>query len=219
MKKKIVLISLFILPIFVYVFFALASHNSLFLDTIRKDLPEIPTSWKTSNGDTVSLENKITIIGFPGQNKDDNKANFFNLNQKIYQKFKGFEDFQLVMVCPKGMEQDIEEIQLDIERMANLSGWKFVFAEQKDIINYFNEWNIQEKLTPEGSPNVFIVDKDKNLRGRNGKDLKGKTEYKESYYTTSGAQLHNEMTDDFKIILREYRLALKKNDPNRRKNG
>jgi hypothetical protein len=31
--------------------------------------------------------------------------------------------------------------------------------------------------------------------------------------------MHNELTDDFKIILREYRLALKKNDPNQRKKG
>ena len=42
------------------------------------------------------------------------------------------------------------------------------------------------------------------------KTKKGEEEYKESYNTISAADLHNEMTDDVKIILREYRLALKR---------
>jgi len=49
------------------------------------------------------------------------------------------------------------------------------------------------------------------LRGR--KDVK---EYKEGYDTTSPADLHNDMTDDVKIILAEYRFALKRNN-NKRK--
>ena len=56
------------------------------------------------------------------------------------------------------------------------------------------------------------MDKELNHRGRKGKNKKGKEEYKESYNTISAADLHNEMTDDVKIILREYRLALKKNN-------
>jgi hypothetical protein len=43
----------------------------------------------------------------------------------------------------------------------------------------------------------------RNLRGRKGKD------YKEGYSTFSPAELSNEM-DDFKVILYEYRAALKK---------
>jgi hypothetical protein len=56
------------------------------------------------------------------------------------------------------------------------------------------------------------VDKELNHRGRKGQNKKGQEEYKESYNTISAADLHNEMTDDVKIILREYRLALKKNN-------
>ena len=43
-----------------------------------------------------------------------------------------------------------------------------------------------------------------------------KEEYKEGYNTTLASELHNEMTDDVKIILREYRLALKKNKNERK---
>ena len=51
-----------------------------------------------------------------------------------------------------------------------------------------------------------------NLRGRKGKSVQGKPEYREGYNIQSSAELHNEMTDDVKIILAEYRLALKKNN-------
>ncbi len=57
-----------------------------------------------------------------------------------------------------------------------------------------------------GTPNVYIIDKERNLRGR--KDQK---DYKEGYNTFHPSELSNEMLDDFKIILYEYRAALKKN--------
>ena len=37
-------------------------------------------------------------------------------------------------------------------------------------------------------------------------------EFKESYNTISAADLSDAMTDDVKILLREYRLALKRNN-------
>jgi hypothetical protein len=52
---------------------------------------------------------------------------------------------------------------------------------------------------------VYILDKERNLRGKKVKD------YKEGYSTFSPAELSNEMLDDFKVILYEYRAALKKN--------
>ena len=39
-------------------------------------------------------------------------------------------------------------------------------------------------------------------------DKKGKPEYKEGYNTFHPADLSNEMLDDFKVILYEYRAAL-----------
>jgi hypothetical protein len=51
---------------------------------------------------------------------------------------------------------------------------------------------------------VYILDKERNLRGR--KKVK---DYKEGYSTFSPAELSNEMLDDFKVLY-EYRAALKK---------
>lgn len=219
MKKAFVLIVLFVMPIVIYMFFALASHNALFLDVIKKNMPELP-QWKNQNNEVVQLENKITILGFLGNQPQLSKGNLLNLNQKIFNKFKNFKDFQLLMICPLGTEEEIINVQKELKRYGAIDRWTFAFAEAADIQTYYNSLGLKEKIIAEqGSPFVYIIDKEKQLRGRNGKNKKGEQEYKESYDTSSASEMHNELTDDFKIILREYRLALKKNDPNQRKKG
>jgi hypothetical protein len=213
MKNKLVLVVLLALPIFIYMIFATASHNSLFLPTISKSNQEIP-NWKSYDKKIVKLRNKITILGFLGNNVIGNQGNIFNLNQKIYGKYVGFKDFQMVMLVQEGKEQDVKEL---LEKLSgfteNLTAWKFVFTTNKEIQSYYDSYKLKNKLDSNFSTSeVIIIDKDLNHRGRKGKNKQGKEEYKESYNTTSAADLHNEMSDDVKIILREYRLALKRNN-------
>jgi hypothetical protein len=137
----------------------------------------------------------------------------FNLNQKIYDKYVGFKDFQVVLVAQEGSQEKVQEL---VEKLGgfteNMSGYKFVFASPKEIQTYYDGFQLKGKLTSDFSTSeVIILDKDINHRGRKGKNKAGKDEYRESYNTTSAADLHNEMTDDVKIVLREYRLALKRN--------
>lgn len=214
MKNKLVLILLFVLPIAIYLIFSTATHNSLFLPTISKANADIPSNWVGLNQKKISMKDKITVLGFVGNNVIENRGNFFNLNQKIYNKYKGFKDFQMVMVTPKGNEAKAQQI---IEELApitgEMTGWKFVFATPEEIQNFYDSYKLVGKLDANfGTPAVLIVDKELNHRGRKGQNKKGQEEYKESYNTISAADLHNEMTDDVKIILREYRLALKKNN-------
>ena len=61
---------------------------------------------------------------------------------------------------------------------------------------------------------MFIIDKESKLRGRDD-DEDQKIKY--GFNTISVADLNNKMEDDVKIILAEYRLALKKNNANRSK--
>jgi hypothetical protein len=213
MKNKLVLILLFVLPIAIYLIFSTATHNSLFLPTISKANADIPANWVGLNQEKISMKDKITVLGFVGNNVIENRGNFFNLNQKIYNKYKGFKDFQMVMVTTVGNEAKAKQI---IEELApitgEMTGWKFVFATPEEIQTFYDSYKLVGKLdTNFGTPDVIIVDKELNHRGRKGKNKKGQEEYKESYNTISAADLHNEMTDDVKIILREYRLALKKN--------
>ncbi|WP_445455770.1 hypothetical protein [Flavobacterium sp. HNIBRBA15423] len=213
MKNKVVLIILFILPIVTYLIFASAKHNSLFLPTLSENNSEIPQDWTALRNEKVQLKDKITILGFTGTDMVEFKANMFNLNQKIYNKYFGFEDFQLVMIAPIGTEVEIQQMISELDRITeDMKGWKFVFATPDQIQRYHDSLHLKTSLNANaGTPNVIILDKNINHRGRIGKNKKGEEEFRESYNSSSAADLHNEMTDDVKIILREYRLALKKN--------
>ena len=124
------------------------------------------------------------------------------------------------MVTPKGNEAKAKQIIDELAPITGqMTGWKFVFASPEEIQSFYDSYKLTGKLDENlGTPAVIIVDKELNHRGRKGKNKKGVDEYKESYNTISAADLHNEMTDDIKIILREYRLALKKNK-NKRKDA
>lgn len=212
MKKYIVLTVLFALPICAYLFFASGVNSFAKLPTVTPNIKEL-SNWKALDGDTVCLKDKITILGFPGSEMLVNKGDAFNLDQKIYNKNREFADFQVVMIAPEGTEDQARQLKSELSGISDLKVWHYVFAKPEEIKAYYDALKLVGKLDNNlRTPNVFIIDKDLNLRGRKGKNKKGEEEYKEGYNTISAADLHNEMSDDVKIILAEYRLALKKNN-------
>ncbi|HSD13460.1 MAG TPA: hypothetical protein VLB74_02290 [Flavobacterium sp.] len=212
MKKYIVLTVLFALPICAYLFFSSGVNNFVKLPTLTSNVPEI-SQWTSLDGKPVSLKEKITILGFPGSEILKEKGNSFNLDQKIYNKNKEFQDFQVVMVAPIGAEGQAKELMTELGRISDLSKWHFVFAKPEEIKTFYSKLKLVGQLNENlATSNVYIVDKDLNLRGRKGKNKKGEVEYKEGYNAISAADLHNEMSDDVKIILAEYRLELKRNN-------
>jgi hypothetical protein len=210
MKKNIVLFVLFILPIVAYLFFAPGINSFTKLPTLTPKIPDFGDSWKDLNGKKITLNNKITVLGFSGTDLLKNRGNYYNLNNKIYERYHEFKDLQFVVVCPLGTENDAKKVLQAIAVATDTKEWYFVFAPKEEIKNYFLSLKLtKDKLNPDfGTPNVYLVDKDRNLRGRKVKELK---EYKEGYDTFHPSELGNEMLDDFKIILYEYRAALKKN--------
>lgn len=211
MKKKIVLTVLFVFPIVAYLFFATGVNSFMFLPTVTSNIPDI-NSWQSLNGEPVTLNEKITILGFTGTNVLQKKGDYFNLNQKIYNKNREFKDFQFVMIAPQGTQGQVAEILKGLKGLTDTSKWMFVFAPINEIDAYYQKLKLKGVLDNDhGTSNVFIIDKKRNLRGRKDKD-----EYKEGYDTSSPSDLYNEMTDDVKVILAEYRLALKRNNANRK---
>ncbi|AWH83964.1 hypothetical protein HYN59_02035 [Flavobacterium album] len=213
MKRKIVLVVLLILPLTMYVYFSMAKHNSLFLPVITKNVAEAPPG-KTLDDKPVHLKGKITIVGFLGKDIIKKKETIFNVNQKINNKYKDFTDFQLLMIVPDGAQDEVKQVISELKAMGDISNWKFIFAQPQDITDFYKSLKVREPLGADFSTyNIFILDKDSSLRGRKGKDKEtGEDEFKDAYNSFSAAELHNEMTDDVKILLREYRLALRKND-------
>ena len=210
MKKKIVLAILFILPVVVYLFFASGVNNFGRLPILVENVTDI--SRMDAN---VPLKDKITVLGFLGANVDDRQGNAFNLNQKIYKRFGEFNDFQMVMVVADGSEEQVENLKKELGKLSDIDKWKFAYGSKEEIQSYFNGLKTDLKLDETlATPFVFIVDKDLNLRGRNDDEEDG---VKYGFDTSSVAELNNKMVDDIKIILAEYRLALKKNNADRSK--
>lgn len=207
MKKNIVLFVLFILPIVAYLFFASGVNSFTKLPTITPKVADFG-NWKSLRGDVVRLDGKITVLGFSGTNLLVNRGNLFNLNQKIYQRYHTFRDLQFVMLCPLGTEKDAQAVLDALKAFTDVKQWNFVFATPEEIANFYKQMQLKSQLDSNyGTSNVFIFDKERNLRGR-----KDKEEYKEGYNTFHPAELSNEMLDDFKILLYEYKAALKKNN-------
>ncbi|MBQ0907228.1 hypothetical protein KBJ98_00770 [Flavobacterium sp. F-328] len=212
MKKNIVLFVLFILPIVAYLFFASGVNGYTKLPTITPNTADFG-KWETLDGKPITLTGKVTILGFSGFELLKNRGNLFNLNQKIYQRYHEFKDVQFVVLCPKGTEQDAKKVITALGAFTDVAQWRFVFATPEEISKYYAQLNLVEKLDDKfGTPKVYIVDKKRNLRGR--KLVKDEME---GYNTFHPAELSNEMLDDFKVILYEYRAALKKNNNASRK--
>lgn len=206
MKKNIVLFVLFILPIVAYLFFASGVNGYTKLPIITPKTADFG-NWKSLNGEKVSLNGKVTVLGFSGTDLLKNRGNLFNLNQKIYQRYHDFKDLQFVIICPIGTEGEAKKIVDAFAAFTDVSQWHFIFAPTEEIVAYYSQLKLVGKLDKNyGTSLVYILDKERNLRGR-----KQNKEYKEGYDTFHPADLSNEMLDDFKVILYEYRAALKKN--------
>ena len=208
MKKTFVLVVLFVLPIVAYLFFASGVTNFGRLPVISEsvlDIAEIAPGAK--------FRGKITVLGFLGSDVELKKGNAFNLNQKIYKRFYEFHDFQMVMVLPHGTEDKVDELKKELGNLVDIKNWIFVFAEEAQIKSLFASLKTDLSLDKAlSTPHVFIIDKDGNLRGRNNDEDEG---LKYGFNAVSVADLNNKMVDDVKIILAEYRLALKDNNAKR----
>ena len=162
-----------------------------------------------SNYSKIGFDNKISVLIFLGNNINDRQGDALNLNQKIYKRFYQFNDFQFVVICPLGSEQLAENLKNKLASGTNtdMINWNFIFLNPKLIVKLFKSLKTDNNLDYNyGSPYVYIVDKKLSQRGRN--DNNG---IKFGYDSRSVADINNFMLDDIKVILAEYRLALKKN--------
>ena len=204
MRKYIVLTILFVLPLVVYLFFASGINHFAQLPVLKNNITDV------SDYSQESFKNKITILGFFGSNVQDKHGDALNLNQKIYKRFYQFKDFQFLMIQPIGTDSLVLNLKNDLKRGTDtdLINWKFISLGNQELNSVFNSLNTDISLDSNyGTPYVFIIDRDGNLRGRD--DEEG---IKYGYDSRFVADINNNMVDDVKVILAEYRMALKKNN-------
>ena len=207
MKKYIVLAILFVFPLVVYLFFASGVNHFAKLPILTQDIEEV------TNYSKYQFKDRISILAFLGNNLENKKTLALNLNQMIYKRFYQFIDFQFLIALPAGIEAAAEQLKAEIAGVTgtDMSRWNIIFLNDDQLQSLFGSLHLPLKLDQNlSSPYVFIIDRDGNLRGRDDDDFVG-------YDARSAAEINNTMVDDVKVILAEYRLALKKYNQTRKR--
>tara|TARA_R110002072_G_scaffold301649_2_gene481853 strand:- start:688 stop:1398 length:711 start_codon:yes stop_codon:yes gene_type:complete len=210
-SRYIVLGILFFLPVTFLLMLYPATHNYAPLDIVNESVLDLQ-SFSSNSEEPIVLKEHITVLGFFGEDLVKNNTVALNLKELVYDKFKGFKKFQIVILMPKGTEIKAEKLKNEISSYEDLRFWHFVFGESNAIQDIFNSLkskvNLDEDLS---SSKVFIVDKDLNQRGRlddrTEKELeKNKPIYGlYSYDCIEVSEIKNKMSDDLRILLTEYR--------------
>ncbi len=215
MKKKLVLIGLFVLPVVAYLFFSSGVYNFAKLpiktqkiaDVDQFALREIKVP-KHSTDEPLSFKEKITLVGYLGDQLKANVGYTANLNLMIYKYFERYDDFQMVLFVNPGNEKAITDLKVELGRIFDVSKMRFVALSKEKARAHFKTLNTGLDLTPAGDhPDVFIIDRARALRA--GHDEKKINGY--GYDFTQAVEM-GYIKDDIKILLAEYRLALKKNN-------
>jgi hypothetical protein len=215
-KKYLVLGVLFILPITLYLFLSTGVNHFAKLPVLTENVKDL-NNFSTADGEQVSLSGNITILSFFGNDIRSKFGHIFNLAHKIYKPYHQFEDLQFVVVLQNGSEDLVEELLSELDKIENTNKWQFVFGSPEEIHSVFNAMETNLSLDENASiGEVFIIDKNKNLRGRNDDKDVGMLY---GYDISSVAEINNRLKDDVKVILAEYRMALKKYNTIKPENG
>ena len=211
-KKRFVLIALFVFPLLFF----------LILSTGINNFKKLPTLTNTVSldvlEDSIPLSDHVTVLCFLGNDVATKKGGFFNLNQKIYKEFYGYRPFQIIAVYPKSSKDDVYKLKSDLGAFTDMSKWNF-FAMEKETIKKLHQ-NLKTKKildTSLYSKQVYLLDKELNLRGRN-QEGDDESQIMYGYNIESVAELNNKMEDDIKVLLYEYRAAFKNKNKADRKN-
>ena len=188
-------------------FFATGVNNFVKLPILTNNVLEL-TQFTSTTSDTLQLENKITVLGFFGKEVEEKKANAYNLAHKIYKKNYQFEEFQFIMLVDESQRESVEELKDRLKEIADPVHYKFAFGSLNDIEDVFYSLQTNGALNENYATNlVYIIDKERSLRGRNNDEDVG---IMYGFNASDYAEINNKMSDDIKVVLAEYRLALKK---------
>jgi len=210
-KQYIILGVLFFLPVTFLLFLIPAKHNYTPLEIINEHVEEI--SYTSTDASTdIQLKDHITVLGFLGNSPIDNSIATLNLKELVYDKFKGFKTFQVILVAPNGAEESVKALKKEINSYEDLKFWHYVFASPSEILSLYSSLDSDQSLNlTTGSESVFIIDKERNQRGRvDDRETKEKEANKpvyglKEYNCIEVAVIKNKMNDDLRVLFTEYR--------------
>ena len=216
-RKWLILGILFLLPVIFLLFLYPSTHNYNTLDIVNENIVEIDSLNFLDNNQTT-LENNITILNFLGDNPIDNITSALNLKELVYDKFKGFKKFQIVSISSGDSSNFLYEVKKELIKSDELNYWYFATVDNVSLQKiYFSLRSESELDSSNYTSQVFIIDKQKNQRGRiddrdedqviKNLDLIGLY----SYNSIKVSEIKSKMNDDIRILFTEYRQKRKGN--------
>lgn len=210
-SRYVVLGILFFLPVTFLLFLYPATHNYTPLDIVNESVTDL-NNFTSETEDPVLFEEHITVLGFFGKKPMDKATTASNLKELVYDKFKGFKKFQVVIVMPEGTQEAVKLLKQEISSYQDIRFWHFVFGEPKFIQNVFKSLDSKVDLRYDlSTDHVYIIDKDLNQRGRLDDRTDSQKEKKKAVYTLTSydcievAEIKNKMSEDMRILFTEYR--------------
>ncbi|MCB4799287.1 hypothetical protein [Neotamlana laminarinivorans] len=210
-SRYFVLVVLFFLPVAFLLLLYPATHNYTPLEIINENVTDL-NGFTSLTKEDVQLKDHITVLGFLGENPIDHTIAASNLKELVYDKFKGFKKFQIVMLLPTGTEASVETVKKEISSYEALDYWHFVFASPNKIKQIHNSLKTDTPLSADlYSQKVFVVDKDLTQRGRLDDREDNEKEKNKPVYGLNGydcievAEIKNKMSDDLRVLFTEYR--------------
>jgi len=211
MKKTFVLIVLFALPVSIYILFATSANNFAHLPVLTKNVEHLQ-HFKSLDGKDLQLDGTITILAIYGESIRKMEGNAYNLNEIIYKANYKYKDVQFIAMAENGTQNQARTLLKKLGKTTDTRKWNFAFGSLSDIQAFFDSLHTDISLNEDkATPFVFIIDKEGNLRGRKKRDKHSQAETLYGYDTRHISPLKNDMEDDVKVMLAEYRLKLKKN--------
>ena len=112
-KKRFILGILFFLPVIFLLFLYPSTHNYNTLDVVKENVLEISNQNQETSTFT-QLEGKLTVLVFLGKQPMRKSIAALNLKELIYENFKGFKGFQIVVLIPNGTQSQIAELEKEL---------------------------------------------------------------------------------------------------------
>lgn len=210
-KRNVILGVLFFLPVAFLLMLYPAKHNYDALNIVNQGVSDI-TNFTSDNSENIQLKDHITVLGFFGKTPEDKMIAASNLKELVYDKFKGFKNFQIVIVVLEGTEASVDLLKQEVNTYEDLSYWHYAYGTEGEIKMLFNTLKSHVELSDNLSTNsIYIIDKELNQRGRlDGRSEKEVEDNKPSfsvfsYNTIEVAEIKNMMSDDIRILFTEYR--------------
>ncbi|APX99341.1 hypothetical protein CLV86_1308 [Lacinutrix venerupis] len=210
--KYLILGILFFLPVAFLLLLYPSTNNYNVLDVVKEDVLDISNLSSVANSDVV-LKDHITVLGFLGSDPESKIIEASNLKELIYNKFKGFKNFQIVMMVTLDSHDRTSRLIQELNKYSEHKYWHFVAATDSDINKLFNSLRTSLQLDNTLATNsVFVIDKELNQRGRLDDRTKKEKEKETQVYPLTAYDcskvsiIKNKLAaEDMRVLLEEYR--------------